>query len=54
MNLPTAIVLGVVALLVILAVIYLISEKKKGRSVCSGCSGNCSECMYHHHNNKGE
>ncbi len=37
-------ILGVIALLLVVVVIYLIRQKKKGK--CIGCGGDCSSCRY--------
>jgi len=44
MNLPTVIVLAAVVLPAGLAVFYLIKNRKKGKSCCDGCGGDCMGC----------
>lgn len=46
MNLPTILVILVLAIAVVLAVRSIVKDKKKGG--CSGCPGGCS-CSGHSH-----
>ena len=39
-------ILVVIAVLIVLAIGYMIKNKKRGKST-TGCSGNCSCCVYH-------
>lgn len=47
-NLPTIFVAAVIAALIILAVIKLVRDKKKGKPSCGGCCGGCSMAGFCH------
>lgn len=34
----------IIVLLLIFAVVFIKRQRKKGRNICTGCSGNCAEC----------
>ena len=44
MNLISKILLGAVVLIVFAVLWYLLTQKNRGGSCCSGCSGDCAGC----------
>ncbi len=44
MNLVSKILLGAVVIVVFAVLWYLLTQKNRGGSCCSGCSGDCSCC----------
>ena len=45
-NLSTIIISAVIAAVLVLAVVSLVRDKKKGKSItCSGSCGSCDACM---------
>lgn len=45
MNIWDIIIITVIAALLITVIWKIISDKRKGKSGCHCCNGNCSECV---------
>lgn len=47
MSIADYILIFIILLLLVIAVVFIKNQKKKGKNICSGCSGNCLECNAH-------
>lgn len=47
MNAADYVLIFIIILLLASAVVFIKNQKKKGKNICSGCSGNCAECEKH-------
>lgn len=43
-NAATIIISAVVLAVIVIDIIYLVRQRKKGKHICSGCCENCGRC----------